>query len=544
MEWLQRAVLGAFLVAILAGIFLPIYGDEVGWRFQERAALDGVDKLFSDGCGANTLARPPFFMMPVRAYSAFFNTRFADPFFVRASGVLYAVLWAGLLLALIARIARGRPDRTALTMVGIGLMSLGMMPLLLVWSRPEQPIVLVTTAALLFGWIGSQDRAVATPARTAWLRSIVIVVLATIAYSYHLKALFLVPVFLACLVFASRGREAVLPRAITGLVFLGITAWAAAYWVHRMQCPDDAWLRAAYAGNNMGVYLAGARNLPELIAAVGRIIANADPFHYFELPVPRADPLSQWVEANQLSTHDSSLWNRALVTIWWGTLLFAVWCLIARIRVAWRERQLDARPVFAIALFVTVLGWSASQAHSNVYEAIFTLPLFMLAILFALSGNAPGQGLARWTGGLAAIVGGLGIASLVAVSAIYVPSLVRANRQLGYIEAQRFSQPVFGYSVVRRDIVGAARQCGIGDPAAARALMIDDVTYFAFMRSRLPQHYLGVVGLWRGKITDPVAYLRARGSSGAVLGCHLLPDDLRRRARRQGQFCCLGPPNW
>ena len=543
-EWLQRGGLALFLLAILGGIFLPVYGDEVGWRFQERAGLDGVDKLFSDGCGANTLATPPIFMMPVRYYSAFFNTRFADPLFVRTSGVLYALVWVGLLMALIGRIARSRPDRTALAAAAIGLMSLGTMPLLLVWSRPEQPIILATTAALLLAWIGHEDRSDATSARTAWLRSLAIVGLATIAYSYHLKALFLLPVFLACLVFASHGRAAVVPRSVMALVFIGITGWSAYYWVHRLQCPDDAVLRAAYAVNSMGVRLAGSHNLSELVAALGRIAANADPFHYFELPTPRPRPLSQWLERGQITYAVSSKWELALIAVWWATFLFATWCVLVQAYRALRAWRLDARLIFVVALFVAVLGWSASQAHSNVYEASFALPLMMLIVLFAFSGNPPGGFLARWAGRWTVILGLLGLASIPAVTAIYAPSLARANRQVGYIAAQRFSQPVFGYAAVKSQVLGAARLCGIGDPARARALMIDDVSYFALMQSRLPQHYLGVTGLWRGQIADPVAYLRARGSSGVVLGCHLLPDDLRRRAKRQGQFCCLGPPNW
>ena len=93
---LRKALFALLGAAILCGMFLPVYTDEVGWRFQERAGIDGVDKMFAETCGANTLARPPFFMMPVRAYSAFFNTAFADPFFVRVSGVLYALAWCAM----------------------------------------------------------------------------------------------------------------------------------------------------------------------------------------------------------------------------------------------------------------------------------------------------------------------------------------------------------------------------------------------------------------------------------------------------------------
>ena len=65
-EWLRNAALGVLIAALLAGLFLPVYTDEIGWRLQERAGFDGVDKLYTEICGPNTLARPPFWMMPVR----------------------------------------------------------------------------------------------------------------------------------------------------------------------------------------------------------------------------------------------------------------------------------------------------------------------------------------------------------------------------------------------------------------------------------------------------------------------------------------------
>lgn len=44
-------------------------------------------------------------------YSAFFNMTFADPFYVRLSGVFYGLLRFGLLLVLIRRISSDRSDR-------------------------------------------------------------------------------------------------------------------------------------------------------------------------------------------------------------------------------------------------------------------------------------------------------------------------------------------------------------------------------------------------------------------------------------------------
>jgi hypothetical protein len=148
-RWLPIATPVVLVAMLLTGLMLPLYSDEVGWRLQERAGLDGVDKLYSEQCGPNTLAVPPWFMMPVRWYSALFNSAWPTPFAVRLSGVAYALVWTVMLLVLIRRLTVDGQRRGQLTTLACGLMGLGVMPWLLVWSRPEQPIILSATAALL-----------------------------------------------------------------------------------------------------------------------------------------------------------------------------------------------------------------------------------------------------------------------------------------------------------------------------------------------------------------------------------------------------------
>jgi hypothetical protein len=70
--------------------------------------------------------------------------------------------------------------------------------------------------------------------------------------------------------------------------------------------------------------------------------------------------------------------------------------------------------------------------------------------------------------------------------------------------------------------------------------MIDDLTYFTFMQSYRPQHQLGVIGLWKGSISSGLGYLRSIRSDGFVVGCHLLPADIRVKSMQVGQFCCMG----
>jgi hypothetical protein len=252
--------------------------------------------------------------------------------------------------------------------------------------------------------------------------------------------------------------------------------------------------------------------------------------------------LSDWLAPNQIGRGLSLVWALGLVLAWGASALLGFVCLFRRGADGWRTGKLDARLTLSVVTLATVLAWSATQTIRNVYEASFVLPLVMVAVLLALPSLETGGRLPRLSRLLATIVGVCGLVSMAGVAVVFAPSLARANAQKGYIAEQPLSVPVFGYASLKADILAAGRKCGISDPARAHALMLDDLTYFTFMQSKLPQHRLGVLGIWHGSITDPIAYLRSRGSDGAVLGCHMLPGDLRAKAKRQGQFCCLEVP--
>lgn len=546
---LRNVVIGVFAAALIAGILLPIYTDEVGWRFQERAGFDGVDKLFNDICGPNTLAVPPLFMMPVRYFSAYLNAWFADPLYVRVSGILYALAWLVLLLALVRRIAEDRRERAILGLWAVGLVSLANMPLLLVISRPEQPLLLAATAALL---IALADRASvaspgghrATSAMVAWRRSFAILLLGGIALSYHVKGIFLVPLLLVCLCLAARGRSALLPRAVAGGALLVATALSFRYWSARLDCPGDPILQAAYKSQNFGSHLASIDSVPDLVRFAFRLIGNIDLWAYGKLALPQEYPLSSWLPRFQVTSEQTDYWAAFFFFFWLAGSIFCALCLLRAVTAFFRERAFDRRAFLSLSLIAVMIAWSASQNHRNVYEAGWVVPLLAIAIVLAMSaGGLTGRSQTARTG-LAALLGFAAIGSVILTAATYGPALLHSNAQRAYIPAQPFSLPNFGYAGQKPLILAAARKCGIGDPARARGLLVDDFTYFTFMQSYRPQHRLGVFSVWNGTIDDPVAYLKSRGSGGMVVGCHMLPADLRGRAHRVGSFCCLGPPNW
>src|SRR5690349_18380633 len=104
--------LGVAVTAILLGFLVPLYTDEVGWRFQTRSAIDGgVDRSLTEHCGPNTVAVVPLFMRPLRSINATVNLALPDPIVIRLIGVASALLWIGLLWSLVGMIARTPHER-------------------------------------------------------------------------------------------------------------------------------------------------------------------------------------------------------------------------------------------------------------------------------------------------------------------------------------------------------------------------------------------------------------------------------------------------
>jgi hypothetical protein len=281
--------------------------------------------------------------------------------------------------------------------------------------------------------------------------------------------------------------------------------------------------------------------LSPLLRSLG---ANINLLDYVSLARPESEPLSDWLPHGQVTDALSDRWDRALRLLWLLALELGLLALaVAAVR-AIRERRLDPRLVLAGCLMISLFGWGVTRLVRNFYEAGFMLPLLMIAVLLAVSA-ARGNGWLRVTGtAVAIVIGAAGLLSIPLTIAIWKDSLIQSWLQEGYIRGQEHSVAFRHFNHTRREIRATAQLCHIPPPGKAHGLLLDDLSYFPYMTSRLPQHQLGVVGVWKGSISDPVAYLRSRGSDGMLVSCVLLSPELLRRAHRHGEFCCLGPPDW
>lgn len=532
--WSQWLALGGLVLSVLAGTLVPIYSDEIGWRFQERAGIDGgLDSMLSDICGPNTIARAPWFMMPVRWFSATSNRALADPLFVRLEGVACALAWIALFWILVQRLAGDGARRAELRTLAFSLLGLGLLPYVLVLSRPEQPIILATALVLLLTFARAPR---APPAGLAWLKAAGIVALATIALSYHVKGVLYSGLAAVCLALSARGRGTAAPR-ILGVAALGALILASAkYWKERFSCPADPLLANLLDSENVASVLA---NGGRISAVVAKMVTSANPLAYVGVAAPRSDPLSNWLPPGLFPLPVAVIVLAGMFVLWGAAIVLAVWAA-GRFALAAKGR-LFAQPrlLVALGLLGLVLVWGASQLNKNVYEAGHILP--SLAILTVLSLSLPGTGgrLSTYAARLTKVALPFALCSELAVLGLTLPALAGAARSPGYIRNQPYSISAFGYPAVHRDIAAARAAGGLPTDRRLERPMIDELTYMALQDSHLPIHRLGVLSLWNGSITDPAGYLRSRNSDGAIVGCALLPPAMRAAAARSGDICAI-----
>ena len=531
-----RLATAAFAVSLLLGVLLPIYTDEIGWRFQARAALDGgVDRFVAEQCGVNTLARPPFFLLPLRYLTAWVNLWLADPIFVRLTGVLCAGAWVAMLLATIRALARDAAERVTFTLLAFGLLGLGVLPLLLVMNRPEQPILLACTAALLIAVTARPGEGDGHNRPGAAMRSGLVVLAGALALGFHLKAVVVMLIFLISAALSSRG-PAGRPARIAGVVaLLALTATALPYWVGRFQCPDDPVVAALLARQSIASTLFGASSFLEQL---GPAFRSANPATYVDLILPRPHYTADWLPAGLVDPFSKAFWAWPIRAAWLGSLLLAALLLIRSLM-----RRASGPDGVAALLPATIaaatIGWGALQLAKNDYEAALALPLLLLCVLLALRGAALGPKALRRVRIWSAAVALIALGSQAVVLGAYAGPLLKAARSPGYLEGQDFSFSAFGYGKLKPRIEAAGRACGIEPGRKPRGLLVDDLTYFAYMDSWRPLHRTGVLEPYQGRIGDPLAYLHRRGSAGLVVGCGYLSPELRARARRTGEFCCI-----
>ncbi len=532
---LGRVAAGAFLMSLFLGLLVPVYTDEIGWRFQLRAGIDdGLDIMVNDLCGPNTIVSAPWFMMPVRWFSAAANQALADPLFIRIEGVACAMAFAALMWVLIGRLEGNGARRGQIRSLAFALLGLGTLPLLMVLSRPEQPLLLTTMLMILLVFVRAPSL---NPRILAWTKVAAIAALACIGVSYHLKGVVFAPIALACVAVCSSGRGTLAPRLAGAGAVLALMSAAGAYWAGRFQCPGDPKLAAMLAGENIAGVLRGGGELWSLLP---QMLWGAVPLNYVWLAVPDNDPVGFWMPPGLFPLPVWFAIASVITLVWMSVAIVAAYALVRFIASGRLRAVAEPRVVVAMAILASTMVWGGSQLNRNAYEAAQVLPLLAVFAVLCLTLPLPGGGsrlLNRAKLAKPATIAA--VLSQVTVLVLTAGPLLEAARIPGYLDAQPNSVSISGYADIREDIRNAMKMAGMPEHRRLRRLLIDDVTYLDLQGSSLPLHRLGVLGVWNGSITDPVPYLRSRNSDGVVIGCRYLTARMRQVAAQSGAVCAI-----
>jgi hypothetical protein len=446
------------------------------------------------------------------------------------------LLWLALIWRLCSVASRTGQNRSLPVRVLIlAPLGIGILPLLMVMSRPEQPLIIGTVTAITLA-LRHRQREEAGSSRSIWTAVTWIVFIAVLCLSYHLKGVLYAVVLCTCLLFCSRDLATLRPRLIGIGLIVALSIISLQYWEGRFLCPNDPVLAAKLAKENVAALLANGGGL---LGAIGKVARGALPFDYILLAAPKSEPMSFWLPAGLVSEPVAIVFKAALIAVWTCLVAASVWNLARFIKGRKCGALLEPRVPIALCLFGLIAIWGASQLNKNVYEAAHVLPMLAVACLLCLTLPHENALLSRIGIKAARLFVGVAAFSQLAILATHGPALWNASHATTYLVGQPYSVPISGYDGRKADIFKAMHAAGMPLDRPLQRPLVDDLTYLALQDSILPVYRLGVLSNWNGSIDDPVHYLLSRESDGIVMGCGYLPEALAAVASRAGDICVV-----
>ena len=528
--------IGSFALAC----FVPIYTDEIAWKIiQSRVTQDGgmsPPLSLEPSCGPYSFA-VPMLLYPFRWADSLVFGAMTSPLALRLLGFGTALAWLVLAGALATNIGRPRLSRGVVAAGLLALATIGVMPFLLVISRPEQ-VLLIALTCFLYPLL----KPVSVPPSLG--RALVLAVggwaLCSYALAAHPRAAFAVPLMLLFIWSITRR-----PR-IAGCAGAGILAVAFVSYrdfALRVACPGDPDIAALFVKINIGSALDQGKLLPYLKDVLFSLRRTAGWYiNEFTLRSKYASDMLPGFSHPLLGWAVELFFSLLVVA---GIAAFLL--LAARFR---RERETRLAVAGVGALWFFYFACVGSRILKFDYEAELMEPVMAMAALSSLWLAWP-RLILRFGGARVAVAARGALIILLALSVASqgwllindAPYAWGAWKKPGYAAGQAFSITTFGYGRLKAQILATARLCGIDPAASPHHLVVDELTYFALANAYEPffMTYFDENG-WRQGLGDPRPLWRAGKSAGMVVACQRTQSVFADAVTRNGAFCCL--PNF
>ena len=537
---LKAVTILAFFSFGLAAL-LPVYTDEIVWKVAHgRLGFDGfqVPKL-SLSCAADAVSLPAS-IVPIRVIDTLMYQWISGPLAIRVMGMVFFLLWLSGTWVLLQRLVPPIADKWTIAGSLVAFVMLGVMPFLMVISRPEQWLLMGITVLLI---ICMEER---NPTYRSLSYEITMATLfvfgSAVILAAHPRAIFVLPLMVTATLKAFNRRTTVCIITVL-LIYLCATYYD--FWAEEVSCQDPYYQRHLEPYSIM--LAASSGHISEYLAKLTDLIVH-DPGHFlfvssFGFYSPHTSgiiPTYPW----PWITLPLTLAIAAFV----GATSACGFCAFVIIVIeTLRQRHVSIK-VSALAsvwglLFISLFV----RAQRQDYEVTLIEPL--LGLVTILSIWAAREQLGHWLGtsrfqrlsrsALRTLLL-LSIVSQIALLSGYFHNAVKSWITPGYPKDQHWSVANFGYESLRAKILETAAMCGINPKNHPHHLVVDEVTYFALREAHQPFFTLFLdENNWGAGIHDIRALLTQQRSAGIIVGCQWIPSKLRGEAVVNGDFCCV-----
>lgn len=525
-----------FLLLLSVWLVLPVYSDEVVTKFNTSNLFNHYGNyigLFPQ-CQSSTPEQIPWIFYPA-SFLMSFTYGFLDVLGLKILGILIASACL-LMLALLLKSRLGSRWLNGYFVL-VPFLFLGVVPLSLLMSRPEQILVLTM---LMAAWLVLRDSKHDEPLH-AGLKLLGFMIFSLLAIYIHPKAVFYLPFFglAAYLSARSYGR---LP-AIGMVGFVLFAAYTAIDFNSKLlSCTDAPFVRKVFLGNTL---------LPEQ--------ALANPGDFFQAVVnnllafgPRLINHSLFLDAHQSGWLPPLVNNNLFVTNLNKLISYTLFgfIIIANtlpiILFVKKLFQGSVHSALLLAVAIALGNWlnAAIFNHQNFYSLAQYIPisLIILAMLFSDAWfsvkSSPYSLLIEKPQLILATV------SVVTLLVLYSQVAYRFERySTADIPGQPLSIPSIGTSIHFRSIKDLSSQSCKLDVDSNRPMVLDHLSYYVYRKTTYPIHVLYVSELGYGgdlqgnKLID---FLKEKHVAGVAVRCSWIPAVLKPWEKKNNDgYCCV-----
>jgi hypothetical protein len=538
---LSLLVICLFLLAILLGIFVPVYTDEVATKMMLARFFAENGKIVTvfPQCGPSHIINTPVLFYPAAWVYALLYAKLL-PLGIRISGVLMALVYVGLIGLWLFKTNTVRRNLIYLFAAIATILGLGVLPFLSVISRAEQLLFLLIVLFSILPTLSNRMQLNVSGFRVLFLLLFFILITSIFFYS-HPKAIFFFPLCLASAYYTfGLKRKYILALAVCLVLLCTIQNYLLSKAT--VQCTPAPQLTAMLASQTIDLSLLKSEPRQFLVEMADNII-NA-PAKISEQVAFKYHYQSGWLPAPVQMSSDwlfnciNSLINNILpIVILASLVLPSIWMVSKK-----TEQKFYARYFMVLSLMLGLLGHLALYKVWNFYAVSLVLPLSVWILILVFSDTFLIKINLKQAKLALAMFLLLSLSSFYVLFSTVLPKLVQTNYgDSATLVGQPLSVVTFNFDAEKQKLKKLAKACGLnGDNQSS--LVVDDLSYFAFNDLHTPLHvvYLNDAGFGVDIAGDKLThFLSSLQSPGIIAQCTYFPKVYQRKTIQQNNLCCV-----